>query len=68
MKHFHWINENPDQDYSSPRRVKFKIRHTPEFTGGSMVKKNNLYVLESDEAIAGIAAGQFGVIYDENSE
>lgn len=65
LKHFHWINDKADQDYSSPKRVKFKIRHTPEFTGGSLVKKGDLYVLESDVAIAGIAAGQFGVIYDE---
>jgi tRNA-specific 2-thiouridylase len=66
LKHFHWINEVPNQDYSSTKRVKFKIRHTPEFTGGSMVKKGDLYILESDKQIAGIAAGQFGVIYDDD--
>lgn len=65
LKHFHWINEKPDQDYAIPKRVKFKIRHTPEFTGGTLVQQDNLFILESDEAIAGIAAGQFGVIYDE---
>lgn len=65
LKHFHWINEKPDQDYSTPKRVKFKIRHTQEFTGGTLVSDGNNYILESDEAIAGIAAGQFGVIYDE---
>lgn len=65
LKHFHWINEKPNQDYSSPQRIKFKIRHTPEFTGGTLVADGNNYILESDEAIAGIAAGQFGVIYDE---
>lgn len=68
LKHFHWINEKPDQDYSSPQRIKFKIRHTPEFTGGTLVKKGDLYVIESDEKIAGIAAGQFGVIYNEAAE
>ena len=68
LKHFHWINEKPDQDYSEPQRVKFKIRHTPEFTGGSLEKKEDLYILESDEPIAGIAAGQFGVIYDDKEE
>ncbi|MBC34594.1 MAG: tRNA 2-thiouridine(34) synthase MnmA [Bacteroidetes bacterium] len=65
LKHFHWINDKPDQDYSDPKRIKFKIRHTPDFTGGTLVKKDDLYILESDEQIAGIAAGQFGVIYDE---
>ncbi len=65
LKHFHWINEKPDQDYSSPKRVKFKIRHTPEFTSGTLIKNDDLYILESDEKIAGIAAGQFAVIYDE---
>ena len=68
LKHFHWINDKPDQDYSSPKRVKFKIRHTPDFTGGTLVKKNNLYILESDVKIAGIAAGQFGAIYDETEK
>lgn len=65
LKHFHWINNKPDQDYSTPQRIKFKIRHTPEFTGGTFEKKGDFYVLESDDAIAGIAAGQFGAIYDD---
>ena len=33
-----------------------------------MVKKGNIYLLESDDPIAGIAAGQFGVIYNEAEE
>lgn len=68
LKHFHWINNEPNQDYSTAQRIKFKIRHTPDFTGGTLIKKGNLYVLESDKQIAGIAAGQFGVIYDEAEE
>jgi len=68
LKHFHWINEEPNQDYSVAQRIKFKIRHTPDFTGGTLIKKDNLYILESDKQIAGIAAGQFGVIYDEAEE
>ncbi|MCP4552438.1 MAG: tRNA 2-thiouridine(34) synthase MnmA [Bacteroidetes bacterium] len=68
LKHFQFINEKPDQDYSSPKRIKFKIRHTPEFSGGTLVKKGNLFVIDSDEKIAGIAAGQFGVIYNKDEE
>lgn len=68
LKHFHWINNEPNQDYSTAQRIKFKIRHTPDFTGGTLIKKGNLYILESDKQIAGIAAGQFGVIYDEAEE
>lgn len=68
LKHFHWINNEPNQDYSTAKRIKFKIRHTPDFTGGTLIKKDNLYILESDKQIAGIAAGQFGVIYDEAEE
>ena len=68
LSHFHWINENPDQDYSTAKRIKFKIRHTPEFTGGALVMKGNKYILESDEPIAGIAAGQFGVIYTDDEK
>lgn len=63
---FEFINEKPDQDYSTEQKIKFKIRHTPEFTGGKMIKKGNKYILKSDEKIAGIAPGQFGVVYSQD--
>ncbi len=62
---FKFINEKADQDYSSPQRIKFKIRHSPEFLSGSMQIQNQHMMILSDKKIAGIAPGQFGVVYDE---
>lgn len=62
---FLFINETPDLDYSTEQTVKFKIRHTPEFTKGTLTRKNDQYILQSAEKIAGIAPGQFGVVYDD---
>lgn len=45
-------------------RVSFKIRHTPEFTQGLLYQTpDGLWMVESDEPVQGIAAGQFGVLY-----
>lgn len=68
LNDFLFINEKPDRDYSGGQKIKFKIRHTPEFTSGSMFRKGDQYVLTSDEKIAGIAPGQFGVVYDEDEQ
>ena len=52
------------QDFAE-REVKFKIRHTPEFHQGHLRKQpDGLVLLESDEPIHGIAAGQYATIYD----
>lgn len=62
---FLFINENPDRDYSFPQRVNFKIRHQPEFNEGMMIREGEgLYRIDTAKSIAGIAPGQFGVIYD----
>ncbi|NTW07674.1 MAG: tRNA 2-thiouridine(34) synthase MnmA [Syntrophaceae bacterium] len=75
---FLFINEIPDRDYSIPQPVMFKIRHQPEFNEGMMVKHRGMeawrhgngeagkFVIESVNSIAGVAPGQFGVIYDTN--
>ena len=48
--------------------VKFKIRHTPEFHQGHLRKQpDGLVLLESDEPIHGIAAGQYATIYDNDA-
>lgn len=50
-------------------RIKFKIRHSPEFLSGRLHKiSENNYTICSDEMIQGIAPGQFGVIYNESAE
>lgn len=65
---FKFINREPDRDYSSYQDIKFKIRHTPDFTSGKLIKQGKEYFIQSAEQIAGIAAGQFGVIYNESEE
>lgn len=46
--------------------VCFKIRHTPEFTRGSLRynAEKSRYELDSQTPIQGIAPGQYAVIYD----
>jgi len=53
----------PDHD-----EMTFKIRHTPDFTKGSMAREGKSTLILSDEAIAGVAPGQFGVVYDVNRQ
>jgi tRNA U34 2-thiouridine synthase MnmA/TrmU len=62
---FKFINEKADRNYNTPQKVKFKIRHSPEFLGGLMQLRGAHMMIASDEKIAGIAPGQFGVVYDE---
>lgn len=48
--------------------VKFKIRHTPEFHQGHLSPMGgDRYRIVSDDPIQGIAAGQYGVIYDNDA-
>lgn len=62
---YKFINEKADRAYGTPQKVKFKIRHTPEFLGGLMRMENKQMIIDSEEPIAGIAPGQFGVVYNE---
>lgn len=59
------LNELPwlaDEKYE----VMFKIRHTELMSRGSLhLDENGRIVVESETPIQGIAAGQFGVIYDK---
>lgn len=68
MKDFHFITENPWEGVSSEVDVTFKIRHTPDFTPGKLIKTNSGYHLSSKNKLQGIAPGQFGVIYDADSQ
>jgi len=68
MKDFHFITENVWENSKLEFDITFKIRHTPEFTKGKIVSTGNEYKLVSTQKLQGIAPGQFGVIYDENSK
>ena len=49
------------------QKVTFKIRHTPEFHPATIEKlEDGRWMIHSEEAIHGVAPGQFCVVYDEN--
>ncbi len=47
--------------------VKFKIRHTPDFAQGHLVRTADGYRILSDVRVQGIAAGQYATIYDNDA-
>ena len=48
-------------------RVTFKIRHTADYLPATISKEDNgVYKVDADQAIHGVAPGQFCVVYDEN--
>ena len=65
---FDFITDNPWDTDSDTKEIQFKIRHTPDFTKGSLAKIGDIYRITSNDKIQGIAAGQFGVIYDDKAE
>ncbi len=67
LSNMHFISGNPFDDTLKEHEITFKIRHTPDFTKGILVKTENGYTLQSSVPVSGIAAGQFGVIYDKTS-
>jgi len=67
IQDFHFITEDIWGDFSDSKDITFKIRHTPEFTNGRISRSDELYHIESDQKIQGIASGQFAVVYDKDS-
>ncbi|MDR2120004.1 MAG: tRNA 2-thiouridine(34) synthase MnmA [Tannerella sp.] len=67
VRDFHFITEDPWGEYTGAKEITFKIRHTPEFTRGAIVRAGNMYRIESEKKIQGIATGQFAVVYDKES-
>jgi tRNA-specific 2-thiouridylase len=65
LQGFHFITEDPWGNFTGEKEITFKIRHTPEFTFGTVRRIGDIYRIESEDKIQGIAAGQFGVIYDK---
>jgi len=66
LQGFSFITEDPWGDFSGEKEIAFKIRHTPEFTFGTIRRIGDVYRIESNDKIQGIAAGQFGVVYDRD--
>ena len=49
------------------QKVTFKIRHTPEYHPATIERlEDGRWMIHSEEAIHGVAPGQFCVVYDEN--
>ena len=67
LKGFEFITKDIWGDFEDKKEITFKIRHTPEFTKGYITKTGDMYTIQSNEPVQGIAAGQFGVIYDNDS-
>ena len=67
MRDFHFITDNPWSGASNEVDVTFKIRHTPEFTKGKIVKTPDGFMMKSSQMLQGIAPGQFGVVYDADA-
>jgi tRNA-specific 2-thiouridylase len=65
LQGFDFITKDVWGDFEDEKDITFKIRHTPEFTRGKISKTGDLYRIQSAEPVQGIAAGQFGVVYDE---
>ncbi len=68
LEDFLFINKKPDRNYSVEQPVTFKIRHQPEFNKGTLIQDREIFRINSDKPIAGVAPGQFGVVYDDNRE
>lgn len=43
---------------------RFEIRHQPTFEDGTLINRGNSFVIHSKVPIAGVAPGQYGVIYN----
>lgn len=72
LQNMHWISRDPFLDTDIPGmfppeddsvRISFKIRHTPDFTPGTLRKEDNGYIIHSSKPIQGVAPGQFATIY-----
>ena len=71
MGEMNFITRSPFPDgIDSEVPVTFKVRHTPEFTKGTLTleEPGGLCVLHSEEMIQGIAPGQFCSLYDPESK
>ncbi len=66
LRGFQFITKDVWSDFAGEIPIAFKIRHTPDFTLGTLQRNGDVYTIYSDDKIQGIAAGQFGVIYDRN--
>jgi len=65
LQGFSFITKDIWGEFEDEKEITFKIRHTPEFTKGKIKRVGDLYYIQSEIPVQGIAAGQFGVVYDK---
>jgi tRNA-specific 2-thiouridylase len=63
---FTFIAHNPYGEDFYTRRIAFKIRHTPEFSFGTLTQTGKTLTIHSETPHHGVAAGQYAVLYDED--
>ena len=56
---------NPVIKFIDGQKVRYKIRHQPEFRTGTLSITEKGLKINSDVMISGVASGQFGTIYHE---
>lgn len=66
LEDLHFLN--PNHDYSKLDKIKFKIRHQPEFLEGNLISNPGGNKIISNNKISGIAPGQFAVIYSHDEK
>ena len=66
LEDLHFLN--PNHDYSKLEKIKFKIRHQPEFLEGNIISNQGGNKIISNNKISGIAPGQFAVIYSHDEK
>lgn len=54
---------HPEFKLAEGMPIRFKIRHQPEFNSGQLAIESGNIVIQSSQAISGVAPGQFGVLY-----
>lgn len=68
LDEMHFISGDPWPEGADGVEITFKNRHAPNFTKARLTKLGESeYIVEAAEKIQGIAPGQFGVIYDKDS-
>ena len=67
---FHYLSYDlwsEQLEAGTPVDVKFKIRHTPDFAQGHLIRTEQGVSILSDVRIQGIAPGQYATIYDNDA-
>ncbi|MBQ0016378.1 MAG: tRNA 2-thiouridine(34) synthase MnmA [Bacteroidales bacterium] len=64
---FYYLSKDIWGDFDSVD-IQFKIRHTPEFTHGTLTRNaDGTYHVHAHHRLQGVAAGQYAVIYDSHA-